>query len=254
MALAEPAWEPAIEADGSGREGAWVTELTDHLDFSSLAAGHPADHPPRASPPRRPVRGLRRPRIPPHRLHHRSGGSPRSGALELRHRHRARCEDAIRAAKDTGIRKPALRRLREQPGLAGALAPSPGSSSRGLGSLCLEGELALAEPKRVRQRLLHVAGRVVRSGPTGDLAVAGHLALGRGSGGGVCAAAGAAGRFEPVAAALAPQPRFPSTQSLISPCPRTGRNAPIRRRLPTKRVPRWSPGTASRRHLPQVSR
>ncbi len=30
--------------------------------------------------------------------------------------------------------------------------------------LCLEGELALAEPKRVRQRLLHVAGRLVRSG------------------------------------------------------------------------------------------
>ena len=30
--------------------------------------------------------------------------------------------------------------------------------------LCLDGELALAEPKRVRQRLLHVAGRLVRSG------------------------------------------------------------------------------------------
>jgi hypothetical protein len=29
--------------------------------------------------------------------------------------------------------------------------------------LCLEGELALAEPKRLRQRLLHVAGKVVRS-------------------------------------------------------------------------------------------
>ena len=30
--------------------------------------------------------------------------------------------------------------------------------------LCLEGELALAEPKRVRRRLLHVAGRISRSG------------------------------------------------------------------------------------------
>jgi hypothetical protein len=30
--------------------------------------------------------------------------------------------------------------------------------------LCLEGELALAEPKRLRQRLLHVAGKVTRSG------------------------------------------------------------------------------------------
>ncbi len=31
-------------------------------------------------------------------------------------------------------------------------------------ALCLGGELALAEPKRLRQRLLHVAGRIVRSG------------------------------------------------------------------------------------------
>ena len=30
--------------------------------------------------------------------------------------------------------------------------------------LCLDGELALAEPKRLRQRLLHVAGRIVHSG------------------------------------------------------------------------------------------
>lgn len=30
--------------------------------------------------------------------------------------------------------------------------------------LCLPGELALAEPKQVRQRVLHVAGRIVRSG------------------------------------------------------------------------------------------
>ena len=31
-------------------------------------------------------------------------------------------------------------------------------------SLVLSGELALAEPKRLRQRLFHVAGRIVRSG------------------------------------------------------------------------------------------
>lgn len=32
------------------------------------------------------------------------------------------------------------------------------------GALCLDGALARAEPKRVRQRLLHVAGRIARSG------------------------------------------------------------------------------------------
>lgn len=34
---------------------------------------------------------------------------------------------------------------------------------RWTGSLCLAGELRFAEPKRIRQRLLHVAGRLVRS-------------------------------------------------------------------------------------------
>jgi hypothetical protein len=37
-----------------------------------LARGHAADRAPRASPPRRAVSGLRLPRLPPHRLHHRS--------------------------------------------------------------------------------------------------------------------------------------------------------------------------------------
>ena len=31
--------------------------------------------------------------------------------------------------------------------------------------LLLDGELALAEPKKLRYRLLHVAGRITRSGP-----------------------------------------------------------------------------------------
>ncbi len=32
------------------------------------------------------------------------------------------------------------------------------------GGLCLDGELRRSEPKRLRQRLLHVAGRITRSG------------------------------------------------------------------------------------------
>ena len=30
--------------------------------------------------------------------------------------------------------------------------------------ICLDGELAIAEPKRLRHRLLHIAGRLVRHG------------------------------------------------------------------------------------------
>ena len=83
--------------------------------------------------------------------------------LELRHRCRARCEDAIRVAKDTGARNLPFAAFEHNQAwlelslLAGELL----SWTR---SLCLDGELSLAEPKRLRQRLLHVAGRIVCSG------------------------------------------------------------------------------------------
>jgi hypothetical protein len=40
------------------------------------------------------------------------------------------------------------------------------------GALTLDGELALAEPKRLRHRLLHTAGRLVRSGRRAKLRLA----------------------------------------------------------------------------------
>jgi hypothetical protein len=83
--------------------------------------------------------------------------------LELRHRRRPGVEDAIRVGKETGMRKmpfaafvPNEARL-EVSLLAQALL-------RWAALLCPDGELTLAEPKRVRQRLLHVAGRLVCSG------------------------------------------------------------------------------------------
>ena len=86
--------------------------------------------------------------------------------------------------------------------------------------LCLEGELSLAEPKRMRQRLLHVAGRIVRSGRRGTLR-ASQLAVGGGAGGGLHPAAGAAGRLEPVAPGSALQPQSFQPQRPNSACPRT---------------------------------
>ncbi len=35
LALPESAWQAAIEADGEAREGAWVVELTEHVDLSA---------------------------------------------------------------------------------------------------------------------------------------------------------------------------------------------------------------------------
>ena len=47
-----PHGRPAAGQDGEPREGAWVAELTGHVNLDLLAVRHPADLPPRASPPR----------------------------------------------------------------------------------------------------------------------------------------------------------------------------------------------------------
>jgi hypothetical protein len=83
--------------------------------------------------------------------------------LEARHRAHARVEDRIRAARSCGLSNLPFRDfgpnevwlelcLMAQDLLAHA------------GGLCLDGELRRSEPKRLRQRLLHVAGRITRSG------------------------------------------------------------------------------------------
>jgi hypothetical protein len=103
LAIPKKAWTPAYDAEGQVRPGAWVAELTGMLDLSSWPKGM-----------RLIVRKER-----PHpgaqlRFTDRGGHrftcfatSTRSGQLadlELRHRRRARCEDRIRCAKDTGLR------------------------------------------------------------------------------------------------------------------------------------------------------
>ena len=76
---------------------------------------------------------------------------------------RARVEDAIRTGKETGMRRMPFAAFEHN---AAWLEISLAAQAllRWAALLCLPGELALAEPKRVRQRLLHVAGRLVRSG------------------------------------------------------------------------------------------
>ena len=39
LALPEAAWQPAINADGQPRDGAWVAELTGHVDLDAWPAG-----------------------------------------------------------------------------------------------------------------------------------------------------------------------------------------------------------------------
>ncbi|MEV6324971.1 IS1380 family transposase [Nocardia sp. NPDC051787] len=96
-------WTPAYDADGEVREGAWVAELTGMLDLTGwpdsmrLIVRKERPHP-GAQLRFTDVDGLR---LTAFVTNTRRGQLP---DLELRHRRRARAEDRIRAAKDTGLR------------------------------------------------------------------------------------------------------------------------------------------------------
>ena len=160
--LPETAWVQAIEADGSLRDGAWVAELTDQLDLSGWPSGS------RLIVRReRPHPGAQFQIFDEHGYRHTCFLTDQTGAditaLELRHRGRARVEDSIRAGKDTGMRNlPHHAFAHNQTWLEASLIAQDLLCWMKL--LCLTGELARAEPKRLRHRLLHTAARVVRHG------------------------------------------------------------------------------------------
>jgi hypothetical protein len=81
--------------------------------------------------------------------------------LEARHRSHARVEDRIRTGKDTGIgRFPSRLFAVNQAWLELALTAI--DLLAWTQTMLLDGELALAEPKTLRYRLLHVAARITR--------------------------------------------------------------------------------------------
>jgi len=100
--IPEHVWTEAYDAHDQVRDGAWVAELTDLMDLTSWPAGmrvivrkerpHPG-----AQLRFDDVDGMR---ITAFATNTGRGQLP---DLELRHRRRARCEDRIRVAKDTGL-------------------------------------------------------------------------------------------------------------------------------------------------------
>jgi hypothetical protein len=103
--LPDRIWEPAYDAEGQVRPGAWVAEITGLLDLSSWPAGMRVIV--RKERPH-PGAQLRFTDITGHRFtcFATDATTGQLADLELRHRRRARCEDRIRAAKDTGLRNP----------------------------------------------------------------------------------------------------------------------------------------------------
>jgi len=83
--------------------------------------------------------------------------------IDAAHRVHARVEDAIRTGKDTGIGKfPSHELSLNRAWFTAALTAA--ALLAWLRLLALDGDLAKAEPKTLRYRLLHAAGRLVRSG------------------------------------------------------------------------------------------
>jgi hypothetical protein len=158
----EAAWVQAINADGEDRERAWVTELTDRLDLSAWPEGSRL-----ICRRERPHPGAQFTIFDEHGYRHTCFLTDQTGddiaVLELRHRGRARVEDSIRAGKDTGMRNlPHHAFEHNQIWLETSLIAQDLLCWTKL--ICLDDELAKAEPKRLRQRLLHVAAKLVRHG------------------------------------------------------------------------------------------
>ena len=155
-------WEPAYDAGGQVRPGAWVAELTGLLDLSSWPQGMRVIV--RKERPH-PGAQLRFTDIDGHRFTCFATGAKTGqlADLELRHRRRARCEDRIRAAKDTGLRNLPLHGFAQNQ-IWCELVAMASELTAWMQMLALDGTARRWEPKRLRLRLLSAAGRLVRGG------------------------------------------------------------------------------------------
>lgn len=82
--------------------------------------------------------------------------------LELRHRLHARVEDRVQEATELGLGRLPFQALQPNENWLELVLVAQDLLAW-LRALVLEGELALAKPKRLRHRLLHVAGCLTRS-------------------------------------------------------------------------------------------
>jgi hypothetical protein len=160
MKIPDRAWTPAYDGDGQVRDGAWVAELTGLLDLSSWPQGMRVIV--RRERPH-PGAQLRFTDIGGHRFTA-FATSTKTGQLadlELRHRRRARCEDRIRCAKDTGLRNLPLHGYQQNQVWCEIVALAC-ELLAWMAMLALTGTARRWEPAKLRLRLFSAAGRIVR--------------------------------------------------------------------------------------------
>jgi hypothetical protein len=151
LQLPERVWEPAYDAGGQVRPGAWVAELTGLLNLGGWPEGMRVIV--RRERPH-PGAQLRFTDIDGHRFTAFATDAWRGqlADLELRHRRRARCEDRIRNAKDTGLRNLPLHGF-DQNQVWCELVAMACELLAWMQILALDGAARAWEPKRLRLRL-----------------------------------------------------------------------------------------------------
>jgi len=162
LKLPEGSWEVAITKEMEEREGAEVAEITSLLNLSLWPSGsrvlvrREEPHP-----------GASYNLFDPHGLRHQAlitnSKDSDLAYLEARHRLHARVEDRIKEAKDCGLGNFPCSSFQANRVwlLLVQMAQDLLAWAR---QVCLPGEFLEAAPKRLRYQVLHVAGRLVRSG------------------------------------------------------------------------------------------
>ena len=156
------AWTPAYDGNGQARDGAWAADITGLLDLSGWPAGMRVIV--RKERPH-PGAQLRFTDIDGHRFTAFATDAKRGqlADLELRHRQRARCEDRIRNAKDTGLRNLPFKGHAQNQVWCEIVALAC-ELLAWTQMIALAGQARRWEPKRLRLRLFSIAGRLVRGG------------------------------------------------------------------------------------------
>lgn len=174
-AIPEQAWRAAVDGDGDPREGAQVAELTAWMPTPTRSSRPgPKDWPAGM----RIIARRERPH-PGAQLHltdhngwritcfatNTRGPGWTLPVLELRHRQRARCEDRIRGLKDTGLRNLPFHDFAKNRLWVEVVALAADLLAWTQTLAFHETEPARRwEPKRLRFRILAVAGRIIRTG------------------------------------------------------------------------------------------
>ena len=160
LSLEELAWRPAIDQDGQPREGAWVTELTGNVNLPDWPEGtrlicrrerpHPGAQ-------------LTFTDLDGHRFQcfitDQTGED--IAALEALHRQHAQVEDCVKTLKATGANFLPFRSFQANAAWL-ELALCAHDIMIWTQLLTLDGEHQICEPKRLRYRILHVAGQLTR--------------------------------------------------------------------------------------------